>query len=117
VLEYASKGRASWPGRPTASPTSGCCRSSTARSSTGGTTSTRWQSLTRSDGPPLLGERVSRARSSPYSLSDARSAASPGVANGMSGGALRWLGGAAERGAGDASRPLAAVQGARRAAR
>src|ERR1700721_1026076 len=40
------------PETPTATATSRCCQSPTARSRTGGTTSTRWQSSTRSAGPP-----------------------------------------------------------------
>ena len=52
VLEYASQGRVVRPGLPTATATSRCCRSSTARSLTGATTSIRSRSLTRSAGPP-----------------------------------------------------------------
>jgi hypothetical protein len=53
VLEYVSQAASSGLGPPTATATSGCCRSSTARSRPGGTTSIRWPSLTRPDGPPL----------------------------------------------------------------
>jgi uncharacterized protein len=52
VLEYASQGRSSRPGLPTATATSRCYRSSTARSLTGAITSIRSRSLTRSAGPP-----------------------------------------------------------------